>query len=174
MVVIILIFKKIWAMMVKTLPIALKINSEMESSEYFKYVENIWLDVLKYESYPFTKISDKYDMFPEFLYAYHGNIIEDLIINGNSIEQENIEFDSLKFKLSVNIFDSGENFKINSHYNNAIYSEDLIQNILKNIKIVLNKFMEHPDVLLKDISLLSDGEMEKGFQIKPVKNQLIK
>ena len=166
-------FQKNLGMMVKTLPIALKINSEMESSEYFKYVENIWLDVLKYESYPFTKISDKYDMFPEFLYAYHGNIIEDLIINGNSIEQKNLEFDSLKFKLSVNIFDSDENFKINSQYNDAIYSEDLIQNILKNIKIVLNKFMKHPDVLLKDISLLSEDKIEKGFEIKPVKDQLL-
>ena len=166
-------FQKNLAMMVKTLPVALNINSDIPVSQYFGSVENIWLDILKYECYPFTKISDKYDMYPEFLYAYHGNIIEDMNINGNSVKRDELEYDSLKFKLFVGILDTGENYKIFSQYNNAIYSNDLIENILKSIKIVLTKFMKDPNVLLKDISMLPDGESEDDFNIEPVKIELL-
>ena len=147
-------FQKSLGMMVKTLPIALKIDSDMKAFEYFDYVENIWLDILKYESYPFTKISDKYDMFPELLYAYQGNIVEDIKINGNYVKREELDYEALKFKLFIGILETEKNFKIFSQYNDAIYSETLIKNVLTTIKIVLNKFMENPKVLLKDISLI--------------------
>ena len=166
-------FEKSLAMMVKTLPIALNLNSDMSANEYFDYVSNIWLDVLKYECYPFTKISDKYDMFPEFLYAYHGNIIQDIKINGNSIEREELEYDELKFKLFIGILATKKDFKIFSQYNDAIYSKDLVDNILKSIKIVLNKFMKDPKCSLKDISMLQEDEIEADFNNKPVKDQLI-
>ena len=65
-------FQNTVAMMVKTLPLALNVDTNNNVSNFFDYVEDTWLDVLKYEIYPFTKISDKYDIFPEFLYAYHG------------------------------------------------------------------------------------------------------
>ena len=166
-------FQKSLAMMVKTLPIALKINSDMKACEYFDYVENIWLDILKYESYPFTKISEKYDIFPELLYAYQGNIVEDIKIDGNYVKREELVYDALKFKLFIGILETGKDFKIFTQYNDAIYSETLIKNVLTTIKIVLNKFMENPKVQLKDISLLSEDEIEEGFKIKPVKDQLI-
>jgi len=166
-------YEKSLAMMVKTLPITLKLNTDISALEYFDYVENIWLDLLKYECYPFTKISDKYDIFPEFLYAYHGNIIEDININGNTIKREELDYQALKFKLYIAIMDTGSNFKMFSQYNDAIYSEDLVVNILKSIKIVLNKFMEDPTVLLKDISMLPEDEIEEGFKIKSVENQLL-
>ena len=166
-------FQKSLAMMVKTLPIALNINTEISALEYFDYVENIWLDILKYECYPFTKISDKYDMFPEFFYAYHGKIIEDITINGRSVEREGLEYEALKFKLSVNIVENGENYNIFSQFNDANYSENMIETLLNCIEIVINKFINDPKVLLKDISMLHVDTTDECFNIKPVKNQLL-
>ena len=166
-------FQNSLAMMVKTLPIALNINSDMTAAEYFGYIENIWLDVLKYECYPFTKISNEYDMFPEFFYAYHGKIIEDIMINGNYVEREHLEYEALKFKLSVNIVDADECFDIHSQYNDALYSEDLVSTLLESIDIVVNRLMEDPKALLKNISILPSGIMDEEFVLKPVKEQLL-
>ncbi|MBI5681385.1 MAG: amino acid adenylation domain-containing protein [Methanobacterium sp.] len=165
-------FQNSLAMMVKTLPVPLNINSDMQATDYFAYVENIWLDVLKYECYPFTKISDKYDMFPDFLYAYHGKIIEDITINGRTVERESLEYEALKFKLSVNIVDTGESFNIFSQYNDALYSEYLIETFIRSINIVLDKLMENPKALIKDISII-DKEDAEDFKINPVEEQLL-
>ncbi len=165
-------FQNCVAMMVKTLPIALNVNSDLSVADYFDYVENIWLDVLKYDCYPFTKISDKYDMRPEFFYAYHGKIIEDICINNGTVERESLEYEALKFKLSVNVVDTGDNFNMLSQYNDALYSEDLIETFMHSIKIALDKLMENPQVLLKDISIASEEDGE-CFEMKPVEEKLL-
>ncbi len=165
-------FQNTLGMMVKTLPITLNINSNTKTSEYFDYVENIWLDVLKYDCYPFTKIADKYDMLPEFFYAYHGKIIEDIAINGQNIEREGLEYEALKFKLSLNIVDTGNDYNMFSQYNNALYSEELVMNLLNCIDLVVGKFMENPETLLGDISLLP-SEAAENFRLKPVEEQLL-
>ncbi|MBR3213246.1 MAG: amino acid adenylation domain-containing protein, partial [Methanosphaera sp.] len=68
--------EKTLAMMVKTLPLALKLNTELSISDYLSYINEEWLNVLTYSSYPLTKISSDYDITPEFLYTYQGMINE--------------------------------------------------------------------------------------------------
>ncbi|MDO5811293.1 MAG: condensation domain-containing protein, partial [Methanobrevibacter sp.] len=77
--------QKTLAMMVKTLPLALKLNSDLTINEYFEYINGEWLNVLAYSSYPLTEISNEFDIVPEILYAYHGKIIEDIKIGGLNV-----------------------------------------------------------------------------------------
>ncbi|MCK9150623.1 non-ribosomal peptide synthetase [Methanobacterium alcaliphilum] len=166
-------FQNTIAMMVKTLPLALNIDTNTSASDFFDYVENIWLDVLKYEIYPFTRISDKYEIFPEFLYAFHGKIIEDITINGHTFERESLEYEALKFKLSVNIIDTGTRFHLLVQYNDALYSRDLMETFIKSLELVVNKLIQNPRGLLKNISILLEDEKVKEFQVKPVAEPLV-
>ena len=166
-------FQDTVAMMVKTLPLALNVNTDLTVTDFFEYAENIWLDVLKYEVYPFTRISDKYDIFPEFLYAYHGKIIEDIHINGHTLERESLEYEALKFKSSVNIIDTGSRFHVQCQYNDALYSEDLMETFIKSLELVINKIIQNPDNLLKNISMVPDDEKGEEFQVKLVPEQLV-
>ncbi|BDZ69586.1 non-ribosomal peptide synthetase [Methanobacterium petrolearium] len=166
-------FQNTVAMMVKTLPLALNVNTDLTVNDFFQYVENIWLDVLKYEVYPFTRISDKYDIFPEFLYAYHGKIIEDIHINGHTLERESLEYEALKFKSSVNIIDTGSRFHVQCQYNDAIYSKDLMETFIKSLELVVNKIIQNPEDLLKNISIVHDDEKKEDFRVKPVPEQLV-
>ncbi len=165
-------FQNSIAMMVKTLPIALNINSDLSAADYFDHVENVWLDVLKYDCYPFTKISDKYDMLPEFFYAYHGKIIEDIRINNSTVERESLEYEALKFKLSVNVVDTGDSFNMFSQYNDALYSENLMETFMQSISIVLDKLMKNSNALLKDISIIAEENNEE-FRIDSVEEPLL-
>jgi Non-ribosomal peptide synthetase modules and related proteins len=149
------LFQKTVAMMVKTLPIAVNIDSAATVTQFFTQVENTWLDVLKYEMYPFTRISDKYDIFPEFLYAYHGKIIEEVTINGQKLERESLEYEALKFKASVNITDTGSRFYLFSQYNNALYSRELMETFIKSLESMVNKLIEGSNAHLSDVGLLA-------------------
>jgi len=149
------LFKETVAMMVKTLPLAVNIDSTFTVTEFFNQVENTWLDVLKYDVYPFTRISDKYDLFPEFLYAYHGKIIEEVNINGEILERESLEYEALKFKVSVNVIDTGSRFYLFSQYNDALYSRELMETFTRSLEVMVNRLMEDPAALLSDISLVA-------------------
>jgi len=172
------LFQKTVAMMVKTLPIAVNIDSTSTVTQFFSQVEETWLDVLKYDVYPFTKISDKYDLFPEFLYAYHGKIIEEITMNGQTLERESLEYEALKFKASVNVTDTGSRFYLFSQYNDALYSQELMETFIKSLELMVNKLIEDPNARLSDVSLVA-GEPglvagEQGmFQMKPVSEPLV-
>lgn len=160
------------AMMVKTLPYAIKIDTDERVMDFLAIVQDTLLDVMKYECYPFTKISDKYNIFPEFLYAYQTGVINTININGKKAELEGLELESPKFKLSIAIEDDEEHFKIVSQYNDAIYSDYLMEIFIQNIAVVVDNIMKSPESLLREISLVSHEE-KTVFELNPVKEQLL-
>ena len=132
--------QKTLAMMVKTLPITLNINSDLTIKEFFEYTNKEWFDVLTHSSYPLTEISNKYGFMPEFLYAFHGNIVEDIKINGNYVKREALDEDVLKFKLNLGISEIDEKYEVSMIFNDQLYSDSLIQTFLDSFSVIVNKF----------------------------------
>jgi len=152
--------QKTLAMMVKTLPIALNVNSDLTISEFFEHTNKEWFDVLAHSSYPLTEIANKYGFVPEFLYAFHGNIVEDIKINGDYVKREALDEDDLKFKLNLNISEVEDKYKVSMIFNDQLYSEDLIQTFLNSFIVVANKFKSFDkDIQLKDISIVEDSDL---------------
>ena len=152
--------QKTLAMMVKTLPIALNVNSDLTINEFFEYANKEWFDVLAHSSYPLTEIANKYGFVPEFLYAFHGNIVEDIKINGDYVKREALDEDDLKFKLNLNISEVEDKYDVSMSFNDQLYSEELIQTFLDSFKVVVNKFISlDKDKQLKDISIVEANEL---------------
>ena len=151
--------QKTLAMMVKTLPLALKLNSDLNIKQYMEYINGEWLNVVTYSSYPLTEISNEFDIAPEILYAYHGKIIEDIEIGGMKVERQSLDYDGLKFKISLNVVEVDNQYRIFCEYNDQLYSDTLIGTFLDCIGIVLNKFQKFDEkTLMKDISIIeNDG-----------------
>jgi amino acid adenylation domain-containing protein len=151
--------QKTLAMMVKTLPLSLKLNSDSNIKEYLDYINGEWLNVLGYSSYPLTEISNEFDITPEILYAYHGKIIEDIEIGGMNVERQSIDYEGLKFKININVVDVGDQYRIFCEYNDQLYSKTLIDTFLNCIRIVLNKFQSFDEkTLMKDISIIENDD----------------
>ena len=151
--------QKTLAMMVKTLPLALKLNSDLTIKEYLEYINGEWLNVLTYSSYPLTQISNEFDITPEILYAYHGKIIEDIEIGGMNVERQSLDYEGLKFKISLNVVEVDNQYRIFCEYNNQLYSETLIKTFLNCIEIVLDKFQKFDQgTLMKDISIIENDD----------------
>ena len=137
--------EKTLAMMVKTLPLALKLNTELSINDYLNYVNEEWLNVLTYSSYPLTKISSDYDITPEFLYTYQGRINENVEISSKSVKREFIDYNFLKFNMGVQIEDVGDEYKVICQYNDQLYSDDLINTFMDSFNIVVDKFINYDD-----------------------------
>ena len=151
--------QKTLGMLVKTLPLALKLNSDLNIKEFFEYINNEWLNVLTYSSYPLTEISNQYDISPEILYAYHGKIIEDIEIGGMTVERQTIDYDGLKFKINLNVVEVDNKYRIFCEYNDQLYSSTLINTFLNCIGVVLDKFQNFDEkTLMKDISIIENDD----------------
>ncbi len=151
--------QKTLAMMVKTLPLALKLNSDSSLKDYLDYVNGEWLNVLSYSSYPLTEISNEYGITPEILYAYHGKIIEDIEIGGMHVERQSIDYEGLKFKININVVEVDGQYRIFCDYNDQLYSKTLIDTFLDSIRIVLEKFQTFDgNTLMKNISIIENDD----------------
>ena len=149
-------YEKTLAMMVKTLPFVLKLNTNLTIKDYLDYIKSQWFDVLSYSSYPLTEFSNSYDITPEFLYAFHGKIIEDININGKTIARENLDYEGLKFKISLNIIEVNGEYELKCDYNDALYSREFIKTFLDSISILLDKFITlSSDTLVKNLSIVN-------------------
>ncbi|WP_407416359.1 amino acid adenylation domain-containing protein [Methanobrevibacter sp.] len=150
------------AMMVKTLPLSLELNSDLSFRQYFEYINKEWVSTLSHSSYPLTEIVNKYGIVPEFLFAFNGDIIEEIEINGKVVEREGLEYEDLQFKLSLFVSESNGKYDITCQYNDALYSSLLVNTFLDSISIVLNKLIKYgsgelANVLLKDVSIIERG-----------------
>ena len=162
-------------MLVKTLPFTCHIKSDKTIKDLLENVNENWLNTLNYEFYPYTKIANKYDLTPEFLYVYQGEIIEDLNMNGKTYERERIDYDSLRFKISFNILEEKGELKLINQYDDSLYSSHMIDLFNGAVKTILEKFMgcDISTTKVKDVSLVDEPEpKELDYSFNPFLNEV--
>ena len=162
-------------MLVKTLPFTCHIKSDKTVKDLIENVNENWLNTLNYEFYPYTKIANKYDLTPEFLYVYQGEIIEDLNMNGKTYERERIDYDSLRFKISFNVLEEKGELKLINQYDNSLYSSHMIDLFNGAVKTILEKFMscDISQTKVKDISIVDEPELEEfDYSFNPFLNEV--
>ena len=75
-------------MLVKTLPIMVgSENRNMMVEDFIKIVDKSWKDALVHSNYPYTTLSEEYQLKPEFFYAYHGAFGCDLFAQRTLLER---------------------------------------------------------------------------------------
>lgn len=189
-------YSNTFGMMVKTIPIISKIDSETTIEEYLKNMGENYLKLIKYSSYPSTKLIEEYDIKPEFIYSYQGQMFDDLEIEGTKFKLESLELDSTKSKLGIQVEEKQNEFVISTEYNDALYSKDLIDLFLDSIKSIIQQIInnekndpneansyskskksnKNKNFLLKDITLLSKEELnliDKNIPLNPIKEQVL-
>ena len=147
-------------MLVKTLPIIINgENREMMVEDYMKIVDKSWKDALTHSNYPYTQLSEDYQLKPEFFYSYHESLVNDMEINGKYYKTVDLDGTvSTDYKINMDIFDDGENIKVYVEYNDQIYTKDYVKKFLYSIKYVLFQFLVYDmdKLRIKDIELVEN------------------
>ena len=146
--------------LVKTLPIV-SINEDRNISirEFFKQIDEIWKNGMKHCIYPYIKISDEFNLKPEFLYTYNDLENEKIELNNNVYKINTLNSLETDYKITFNVYENENGMELNVLYNDGLYSEKYIETFLESIIIVLNKFIqcsseELESMRLKEISIV--------------------
>ncbi len=151
-------------MLVKTLPIMVSSqNRNMMVEDFIKIVDKSWKDALVHSNYPYTKLSEEYQLKPEFFYAYHGAFETDnLELDGNTYVMEELDGTvATDYKINIDIYDDGENIGLYIEYNDQIYTEEYVMEFLNAIKYILVQFF------VNDMDKLRINEIELAPNFLP-------
>ena len=156
-------------MLVKTIPIAFKTDRDMDIRKYFEFVNNSWLNVLNHSSYNYVEIANKYELSTDFLYAFHGKIIEDVSINGEKYPRESIDHDLLSCKISLNVIEVDDDYEIFIEYNDELYTEEYVSTFTNSIITIIKEFIANgnglSDIKLKDIAIVPE---DSGIEFEDI------
>ncbi|MBQ7928257.1 MAG: amino acid adenylation domain-containing protein, partial [Methanobrevibacter sp.] len=148
-------------MLVKTLPIMVgSENRSMMIEDFIKVVDKSWKDALVYSNYPYTTLSEEYQLKPEFFYAYHGAFETDnLEMDGNTYAMEELDGTvATDYKINMDVYDDGEEIGLFIEYNDQIYTEDYAKEFLNAIKYTLVQFFvnDMDKLRIEDIELATN------------------
>ncbi|WP_407375056.1 amino acid adenylation domain-containing protein, partial [Methanobrevibacter sp.] len=131
-------------MLVKTIPIMINSeNREMFIEDFIKMVDKSWKNSLIHSNYPYTKISQTYQLKPEFFYAYHESFEKDQE-NTSGINFESIPLDgtvATDYKINFNIYNDGETIALYLEYNDQLYTQEYIEKFMYCFKYTLIQFI---------------------------------
>ena len=161
-------FSNTQGMLVKTLPVIVNgENRDMLVEDYIKIVDKAWKDALIHSDYPYTKLSEEYQLKPEFFYAFHESLSNDIELNGESYEAVDLDGTvSTDYKINLDIYDDGEIITLYLEYNDQIYTEEYVNLFLRSIKYILFQFFvnDMDKLKLNDIELM-EGEIPEFEEI---------
>ncbi|MEE1156961.1 MAG: amino acid adenylation domain-containing protein [Methanobrevibacter sp.] len=167
-------------MLVKTLPIMVgSENRDMMVEDFIKIVDKSWKDALVHSNYPYTTLSEEYQLKPEFFYAYHGAFETDnLEMDGNTYVMEELDGTvATDYKINMDVYDDGDEISMFIEYNDQIYTKEYVTDFLKAIKYILVQFFVNdmdklrineielaPNFLLPEFEELDNPFLHKRFE----------
>ncbi len=162
-------------MLVKTLPVLIgSENRDMMVEDFIKVVDEAWKGSLVHSNYPYTKLSEEYQLKPEFFYAFHEFFEDESVdFNDQTYEVEAIDGTvATDYKINLNVYDDGEEVNIVLEYNDQLYTEEYVQKFLYSIKFILIQlFVNDMDKLrLRDIELEHEKELPEFVETE---NQIL-
>lgn len=103
--------------MVKTVPFIINNeNRQVSVREFIKSIDQTCKDTLRNSAYPYIKIAEKYQLKPEFFYAYHEFLESDeMIINDKEYlpqELAGVDMVTVESKINLAIYDNGDEFNV--------------------------------------------------------------
>lgn len=141
-----------YGMFVNTLPLGIEIGDDTVEG-FISYCYDALTKAMEHEKYPFARIASDYGFEPDIMYEYQIGIIS------HELEFEPIGLVSPKFKVSICIEEKDGQSLISIHYNDALYSEDLMTSLAKAISESVKAMTAKPGAPLNSVELCSDEEM---------------
>ncbi|MDL2261553.1 amino acid adenylation domain-containing protein [Methanimicrococcus sp. OttesenSCG-928-J09] len=160
-------------MLVKTVPVLLEIPSDMTSSDYLKKVREDMTQTYNHAQYPFMRIVSEYGYNAEILFAYQGGVISEHSLNGSLLHPEELSVDKVKFPISINIQEKGDDYIVQIQYDDVLFYESSMQAFADCIAEAALSLIQNLEKPLSEIGILTErqrAEAEKfNYPIEPVK-----
>ncbi|MEG0681463.1 MAG: amino acid adenylation domain-containing protein [Eubacterium sp.] len=147
-------FQESFGMFVKTLPLSASIQPETSVLDFIQSSGKGMHNAIDHSIYPFIKLLNRYGYIPKINYACQLGIDQVVEIEGEPILEEVLTLPLPKFNLSVHIEMRDGSPVVCIQYNNALYSQRLIQRFADALGVCVKHMIETPHTDITSISLL--------------------
>ena len=156
-------------MLVKTLPVALKMNPDESAAACLRGVQQEMTDVLAHQVYPYLQASSDYGYNSQLLYAYQGGVVSDYAIAGSALTLTPLGLNRAKFPISINIQEDGQRFIVEAEYDDALYDEATMRTLAQSIAHTAGQLACRPDARIGALSICTDEQraLVQSFSRKP-------
>lgn len=156
-------------MYISTIPFYINIDYENNFNVFLKKVSSNQMSFYRHQRYPYSNLLE--DLKAKYDFSYN---LYDIAISYQNARDERDSFD-IKFHtdwafnnnssdtLQIHFYDMDDTGIIQIYYDYQIskLSENDIENIHKRILNMVNQVLKQPEILLKDIDLISEDEKNK-------------
>lgn len=159
-------------MFVHTLPVRCTVEGHQTFTDLMRQVKQTFFEVMEHQLYPMDELAEQLELersvnrnHPLFdtLFAYQNIEIQALEIEGTSLKPFELNYASIKFDLTVDITESGEELLILFNYAESLFRKDTITQMAGRYLAILDTIAQSPDLCLTSLGLLP--EMEAGTDI---------
>lgn len=144
-------------MFVNTLALVSHVTDQ-SVADYIHTVADNFNRTLENESYPFAKISDKFNLTPELVFVYEVGVIDHYSVNGQEITMEELTLSAPKFKVTILVEEKEGKISLVASYNDALYSADMMNRMLDSLNQVIINMIHTPEAKISSISILSNKQ----------------
>ena len=134
-------FKNSVSMFVHTYPVYCNLETN-NIDEYIKNIGKQLADSLQYDVYSFAEISRELGVTADVLFVYQSTMTEGSVFDFCGAKAENIPliFDEEKAKIEILIYPDGDKLNYHCSYDNKLYSESFIRDMLATYERALIEF----------------------------------
>ena len=144
-------------MFVNTLPVAAHLK-EQSVKEFVNANSRMFANVIEHENYPYSRIATDYGYNAEINFAYQLGVLNTIEVNGEPVAIGGMTLDTPKFNItiSLDIYDGKPSVVV--EYNDAMYSNRLMQSLADSIVAVAQAFSATPGAPLLKTSIMNDDQ----------------
>ena len=154
-------------MFVNNIAVDGKIDSSKKFAEFLDAIKQQVLSDLEYQNYPYNLLVKKLDIpsdstnnpLFDVMFAYQNANSNKLTLGDESVEIIKSASGISKFNLSIEI--EPDTRVVNLEYRTDLFKEDTINRLFEHFINTLNVICENDDILIKDISIISDEEKNR-------------
>ncbi len=142
-------------MFVQTVPLHISLGKNLSRIDFARSVQESFNEAINHEGYSYAAICEEYGFAPHIMYACELGITSAMQISGKDINITPLAMPEPKFDLSIHVEERDGQPCFVVQYDNALYSDWLMQRFADTLGMALEGIIEQPEASVTSLSLVS-------------------
>lgn len=120
--------KNTFGMLVRTLPLCIKIDENSPIKDYQMYVQDLLFNALDNDLCSIVRLAPEYEVNSDIIFVYQGEMLNGVTVNGDFIPYEIYKTGDAMSKLSLDVLKRTDDYTLSFEYRGDLYLDETIEN----------------------------------------------
>ena len=149
-------------MFVQTLPVVSRTEKGQTVAAALQTMHQQLLETIERDKYPFTQLVEHHGIQPNILFAYQGDVHENMRLGDGIAESLPLSLDTVKMPLAINVLPEGDDYRLLFEYDSSLYTDKDIEILAETVRYFAEEMSEaEPAGEIDRLSLLAESEQQR-------------